>query len=69
MQHKPDNGQSQTSISDPATSQNVEPALQLLEDGDSENEEDDQQASSVPSSRYPSRTRHPPSRLTDYVRH
>ena len=69
-QHKPSDDQHQLSSSTPSTSpQSVEPGLHLLDDGDSDNEDGDQQTSSVNSRHYPLRPHCPPSRLADYVHH
>ena len=40
-----------------------------MDDLDSDNDDADQQLTSVDSQRYPSRSRHPPTRLADYIRH
>ena len=70
LQHKPSDDQHQLSSFTPLTSpQSVEPGLYLLDDGDSDNEDGDQQTSLVNSRCYPSQPHCTPSRLTDYVHH
>ena len=68
LQQQPSNDQHQLASSTPSTSQSMEPALHLLDYGDSDTE-DDQQTHSVNSRRYPCRSHHPPSRLAEYIRH
>jgi len=71
-QHIGSDDQSQLSSSTPSTSQHCsEPTLQLLDAGDSDNDEgdNDEDGEQTSSIWYPSRSRHPPRRLTDYIRH
>jgi len=65
-QHMRSSDQPQLPSASSTSSQLTEPTLQLLDCGDSDSEENDEQSSS---SRYPPRIRHPPRRLNDYVRH
>ena len=69
-QHQPSNAQHQLSSSTSSTSpRSKEPALHLIDGGDSDNEDDDQQTHSMNSRRYPSRSHRPPGCLTDYIHH
>ena len=69
-QYMPNDDQPQLSSSTTLTSsQSTGPALHLLDDGDSDQEEGDLQTNSVNSRRYPARSHRPPSRLTDYLHH
>ena len=68
LQQQPSDDQHQLSSSTPSTSQSMEPALHLLDCGDSDTE-DDQQTHSVNSRRYPCRSHRPPSHLAEYIRH
>ena len=68
--HPPSDGQHQLSSFTPSPPpQPTEPALHLLDDGDGDPDDGDQQTNSVNTRRYPSQPHRPPSRLTDYVHH
>ena len=72
LQHKPPNLNNckDPQLSPPTSQTQPQPALQFTDDWDSDNDDADQQLTSVVDSRrYPSRSHHPPSRLADYIHH